>query len=168
MTVLKNCSVSPEVPRVVKMLLKALKICRACSVQFSHCFPCLGETRTSILIFFFKFCLLFWNFSISLHLGNEPRLVSFPSELPLMKPWLWCLWGFHCCTGIFVFWCLYFNWKMDIFSSYWMCREPKSWTKAWSTGDCVSLGWFSSDFIHVSFTLVKADWLYFQLTLVNV
>lgn len=89
--------------------------------------------------------------SVSLRLGNELRLVSFPSELPLMKPWLWCLWGFHCCTGIFVFWSLYFYWKTDTFSSYWMCREPKSWTKAWSTGGCLSLRW-------VSFTLALPWW----------
>lgn len=117
------------------------------------------EIRTS----FFFFCLLFWNFSVSLHLGNELRLVSFPSELPLMKPWLWCLWGFYCCTGIFGFWLLYFYWKTDIFSSYWMCREPKFWTKAWRTGDCLSLRWFSSDFIHVSFTLVKIEWWIFSV-----
>lgn len=118
-----------------------------------------------------SFFLMLFTLSVSLHLGNELRLVSFPSELPHIKPWLWCLWGFHCCTGMFVLWSLYFyskpNWKRDTFSSYWVCKEPKSRTKPWSTGGCLSLRWFSTDFIHINLTLVKAGQYYCQFTLVN-
>lgn len=114
---------------------------------------------------------MLFTLSVSLRLANELRLVTFSSELPHPKPWLWCLWGFHCCTGIFVLWSLCFysksNWKMDTYSSYWVCKEPKSWTKAWSTGGCLSLRWFSSDFIHFSLTLVKAGQYYCQFRLVN-
>lgn len=115
--------------------------------------------------------LLYVICSFSLSLGNEPGLVSIPSEPSHIKPWRRCLWGFHFCTGIFVLWSLYFcsepNWKMDKFSSLLVCKEPKPWTNACNTGGWLSLRWFSSDFIHVSFTLVKAARYYCQFTLVN-